>query len=224
MSHHRLSHSRAGRSPAESPRPTPRPRDQSSPGISRIGPTPSREDPTDKHAGHGLDPSLTPVGDCMGDVAVSNSSSSAAGMAGNRRGSGGVAARLSAVDYELVGLLHTHRVLTTPQLINLIGRPERTVDYRLSRLRTSGVVGRTRPYAASGSAPFYWWLTRRGARLVEGTSPANCSLGRPASVSSARSTLPEGGTPRQIRLSRWHCRPFHRGWIKSAISRTVPRV
>lgn len=69
-------------------------------------------------------------------------------------------------------LLNAHRVLTTPQLIALTGRPERTVDYRLSRLRSAGLVDRTRPYAASGSAPFFWWLTRSGARLVEGTSPA----------------------------------------------------
>jgi len=46
------------------------------------------------------------------------------------------------------------------------------VDYRMSRLRSAGLVDRTRPYAASGSAPFFWWLTRSGAHLVEGTSPA----------------------------------------------------
>ncbi len=63
-------------------------------------------------------------------------------------------------------------MLTTPLLIALAGRPERTVDYRLTRLRSAGLVNRTRPYAASGSAPFYWWLTRSGAHLVEGTSPA----------------------------------------------------
>lgn len=63
-------------------------------------------------------------------------------------------------------------MLTTPQLIALAGRPERTVDYRLTRLRSAGLVDRTRPYAASGSAPFFWWLTRSGAHLVEGTSPA----------------------------------------------------
>jgi heme exporter protein D len=63
-------------------------------------------------------------------------------------------------------------VLTTPQLIALAKRPERTVDYRLTRLRGAGLVDRTRPYAASGSAPYFWWLTRSGARLVEGTSPA----------------------------------------------------
>jgi len=80
--------------------------------------------------------------------------------------------RLCAIDHDILGLLQVHRVVTTPQLITLTQRPERTVDYRLSRLRERSLVDRTRPYAASGSAPFYWWLTRSGARLVEGTSPA----------------------------------------------------
>ncbi len=80
--------------------------------------------------------------------------------------------RLCAIDHDILGLLQVHRVLTTPQLITLTARPERTVDYRLARLRERSLVDRTRPYAASGSAPFYWWLSRAGARLVEGTSPA----------------------------------------------------
>lgn len=80
--------------------------------------------------------------------------------------------RLCAIDHDILGLLQAHRVLTTPQLITLTRRPERTIDYRLTRLRERSLVDRTRPYAASGSAPFYWWLTRAGARLVEGTSPA----------------------------------------------------
>ncbi len=80
--------------------------------------------------------------------------------------------RLCGIDHDVLGLLHAHRVLTTPQLITLTARPERTIDYRLARLRARSLVERTRPYAASGSAPFYWWLTRAGARLVEGTSPA----------------------------------------------------
>jgi len=83
-----------------------------------------------------------------------------------------VAARLSSIDHQLLVLLNSHRVLTTPQLIALTGRPERTVDYRMSRLRSAGLVHRTRPYAALGSAPFFWWLSRSGAHLVEGTSPA----------------------------------------------------
>ncbi len=81
-------------------------------------------------------------------------------------------ASLSDVDHEVLVLLCVHRVLTTSQLITLTGRPERTVDYRLARLRAASLLGRTRPYAASESAPFYWWLTRAGARLIEGTSPA----------------------------------------------------
>ncbi len=80
--------------------------------------------------------------------------------------------RLCAIDHDILGLLQVHRVLTTPQLITLTQRPERTIDYRLTRLRERSLVDRTRPYAASGSAPFFWWLTRAGARLVEGTSPA----------------------------------------------------
>ena len=80
--------------------------------------------------------------------------------------------RLCAIDHDILGLLQVHRVLTTPQLITLTRRPERTIDYRLTRLRERSLVDRTRPYAASGSAPFYWWLTRAGARIVEGTSPA----------------------------------------------------
>ena len=80
--------------------------------------------------------------------------------------------QLSGIDHGILALLQAHRVLTTPQLITLTGRPERTIDYRLARLRARSLVDRTRPYAASGSAPFFWWLTRSGARLVEGTSPA----------------------------------------------------
>jgi hypothetical protein len=80
--------------------------------------------------------------------------------------------RLGAIDHDILSLLQFHRVLTTPQLVTLTARPERTIDYRLARLRSRSLVERTRPYAASGSAPYYWWLTRAGARLVEGTSPA----------------------------------------------------
>ncbi len=63
-------------------------------------------------------------------------------------------------------------MLTTPQLITLTRRPARTIDYRLARLRERSLVDRTRPYAASDSAPCDWWLTRAGAHLVEGSSPA----------------------------------------------------
>jgi len=137
--------------------------------TSRIGEEPNREVTRREGAGQSAD--LTPAGvrDCRDDPAVASLHPAPGGGGGGRRGG---AARLSSVDHQLLVLLNTHRVLTTPQLIALTGRPERTVDYRLSRLRSAGLVDRTRPYAASGSAPFYWWLTRSGAHLVEGTSPA----------------------------------------------------
>ena len=163
--------SRSGRSPDLSSRP-PSGLDQH-PGSSRIGPSPNREGESDEGAGQGTHPWSPAVGDCRDDSAVASSHPAwAAGAAGGRRSARSVADRLTSLDHVLLGLLQTHRVMTTPQLITLVGRPERTVDYRLSRLRDAGVVERTRPYAASGSAPFFWWLTRSGAQLVEGTSPA----------------------------------------------------
>ena len=159
---------RSGRSPALSSRPAIG-LDQH-PGSSRIGPSPNREVKSREPAGQGADPWSPAVGDCRDDSAVA--SGHPAWAAGGRRSARSVADRLTSLDHVLLALLQSHRVLTTPQLITLVRCPERTVDYRLSRLREAGVVERTRPYAASGSAPFFWWLTRRGAQLVEGTSPA----------------------------------------------------
>jgi hypothetical protein len=83
----------------------------------------------------------------------------------------------SSLDLVILEHLHRHRVLTTTQLVMLADRSERTIRYRLERLRRGHLVGRTRPYVASGSAPAHWWLTASGSRLVSGTSPA---LGRAA--------------------------------------------
>jgi hypothetical protein len=46
------------------------------------------------------------------------------------------------------------------------GSPERTVDHRLMRLRQARLIERARPYRERGSAPFHWWLTAAGLRLV----------------------------------------------------------
>jgi len=170
MSDYQVSESRSGRSPSLSSRPT-FDSDQHQ-GTSRIGPSPNREVVSREVAGQDTDPWSPAVGDCRDDSAVACGHPAWAGAAGGRRGARSVADRLTSLDHVLLALLQTHRVLTTPQLITLVGRPERTVDYRLSRLREAGVVERTRPYAASGSAPFFWWLTRSGAQLAEGTSPA----------------------------------------------------
>jgi hypothetical protein len=137
--------------------------------TSRIGHDPNREVPRREGAGQGADPAWVGVGDCRDDSAVAFRHPASGAGGGGR---GGVTARLSPIDHQLLVLLNAHRALTTPQLIALTGRPERTVDYRLTRLRSGALVNRTRPYAASGSAPFFWWLTRSGAHLVEGTSPA----------------------------------------------------
>lgn len=170
MSDYRTPEPPSGRSPGAPSRPS-LPTEQTA--TSRIGPGPNREVPHTKGAGHGADLALAGVGDCREDVAsASGHPAWAAGVAGGSRSARTVADRLISLDHVLLALLQAHRVMTTPQLITLVGRPERTVDYRLSRLRDAGVVERTRPYAASGSAPFFWWLTRRGAQLVEGTSPA----------------------------------------------------
>ena len=171
MSDYPFTESRSGRSPDLSSRPLAG--SDQRPGTSRIGPSPNREVESREAAGQGADPWSPAVGDCRNDSAVAIGHPAwAAGAAGGRRSARTVADRLTSLDHVLLGLLQTHRVMTTPQLITLVGRPERTVDYRLSRLREAHVVERTRPYAASGSAPFFWWLTRRGAQLVEGTSPA----------------------------------------------------
>lgn len=132
-------------------------------------------------------------------------------MSGGRTGTVlSTADRLAAIDHDLLGLLQAHRVLTTPQLIALTGRPERTIDYRLARLRARALVDRTRPYAASGSAPFYWWLTRTGARLVEGSSPAPGKgtpnplfLRHTAAIAGLYVTLTETGPNVGLTLSSW---------------------
>ena len=75
-------------------------------------------------------------------------------------------AQLTALDQSLLDLLAEHRVLTTPQLVVACCSPERTVDYRLSRLLDAGLVARTRPYKDRGSAPFHWWLSAKGMKRL----------------------------------------------------------
>jgi len=166
MSDYPIPESRSGRSPEASSRLK---STSAVPRSSRIGHDPSRGVPRRESAGQSAHLTPVGVGDCRDDLAVASPHPASGGGGGGRRG---VAARLSSIDHQLLVLLNSHRALTTPQLIALTERPERTVDYRLSRLRSARLVERTRPYAASGSAPFFWWLTRGGARLVEGTSPA----------------------------------------------------
>jgi len=120
------------------------------------------------------------------------------------RGSDPVADRLSPVDHELLAHLLAHRVLTTPQLIALVCRPERSIDYRLSRLRATGVVDRTRPYAASGSAPFILVADPKG-RPSRGGNLTGAGQGGTQSAVLA----PHVGHRRTLRGARRH-RTQHR--------------
>lgn len=74
--------------------------------------------------------------------------------------------QLSALDQTVVDLLAEHRVLTTTQLVVASCSPERTIDYRLSRLLEIGLVARTRPYRDKGSAPYHWWLSAKGLKRM----------------------------------------------------------
>jgi DNA-binding transcriptional ArsR family regulator len=79
-------------------------------------------------------------------------------------------------------LLDQHRVMTTSQLARATGTPERTVRYRMERLREANLVECARPGRESGSAPRHWWLRPAGARLVAGTAAAE---GRPSAMFAA---------------------------------------
>jgi hypothetical protein len=80
-----------------------------------------------------------------------------------------VASSLSDLDRQLLTTLSTHRVVTQTQLERLFDHvPSRTLRYRTRRLHELRLLGRTRPYRDSGSAPFHLWPTRRADALVRG--------------------------------------------------------
>ena len=113
--------------------------------------------------------------------------------------------QLSGIDHDIVGLLQAHRVLTTPQLITLTGRPERTIDYRLGRLRARSLVNRSRPYTASGSAPFFWWLTRSAPAWSRAPHPPRAKRRRTRCSSATPQPLPACTSPSSTlaRSSGW---------------------
>lgn len=67
---------------------------------------------------------------------------------------------LSDIDKEIVHLPSEHRVITTQQFHKLLGVPERTVRYRLERLRSLRIAGRSSIYVERGRSAFHWWPTR----------------------------------------------------------------
>jgi Replication-relaxation len=78
----------------------------------------------------------------------------------------GLAGRLTDRDRTLCRLLHQHRVLTTPQLVDLAFRSRNAAEHRLAILHQLGVVDRFRPHHTPGSAPYHYVLGPLGAALL----------------------------------------------------------
>jgi hypothetical protein len=74
--------------------------------------------------------------------------------------------RLTDRDRALCRLLHQHRVLTTPQLIDLAFPSRNAAEHRLAILHQLGVVDRFRPHHTPGSAPYHYVLGPLGAALL----------------------------------------------------------
>jgi Replication-relaxation len=77
-----------------------------------------------------------------------------------------LAGRLTDRDRTLCRLLHQHRVLTTPQLIDLAFPSRNAAEHRLAILHQLGVLDRFRPHHTPGSAPYHYVLGPLGAALL----------------------------------------------------------
>jgi hypothetical protein len=119
---------------------------------------------------------------------------------------------LTILDAQVLELLHTHRVLTTAQIVEATGVPSRTVEYRLNRLRRLGMASRSRPYRDRGSAPFHWWLTRQGQGAACSTEPTRAReladpnpyfLGHTVAVASVALALEQAGPRAGVMIDGW---------------------
>jgi Replication-relaxation len=77
-----------------------------------------------------------------------------------------LAGRLTGRDRQLCRLLAEHRVLTTPQLVDLAFGSRNAAEHRLALLHRLGVVDRFRPHRTPGSAPYHYLLGPLGAALL----------------------------------------------------------
>lgn len=119
--------------------------------------------------------------------------------------------------HQLLVLLDEHRVLTTAQLARATVTPERTVLYRLTRLRDAQLVDHVRPGRESGSAPLHWWLRPAGARIVAGVAPAaearrpsGLHVAHAAAISEVWLAIVESGPQAGVELDGWWT--DRRGW------------
>jgi hypothetical protein len=77
-----------------------------------------------------------------------------------------LAGQLTGRDRQLCRLLAEHRVLTTPQLVELAFPSRNAAEHRLTILHRLGVVDRFRPHHTPGSAPYHYLLGPLGAALL----------------------------------------------------------
>ncbi len=77
-----------------------------------------------------------------------------------------VLGRLSPRDWQLIRLLHEHRVLTTHHICDALFPSKRRAEMRLLDLYQLRVVDRFRPFARTGSEPYHWVLDEVGAQLI----------------------------------------------------------
>jgi hypothetical protein len=77
-----------------------------------------------------------------------------------------LAGRLTDRDRRLCRLLAEHRVLTTPQLVDLAFGSRNAAEHRLAVLHRLGVLDRFRPRHTPGSAPYHYTLGPLGAALL----------------------------------------------------------
>ncbi len=123
-----------------------------------------------------------------------------------------VLATLEPIDRDLLALASAQRVVTSGQLERLFPAvPPRTLRYRTARLRDAGLLGRTRPYRARGSAPSHLWPTRatdayiRGEALTRGgprDEPNPLFLAHAAGITELYVGLATGGAS-GLRLERF---------------------
>jgi hypothetical protein len=77
-----------------------------------------------------------------------------------------LAGRLTSRDRWLVRMLHEHRVLTTPQIVDLCFPSLRAANYRLLELYKARVVDRFQPFIQMGTAPMHYVLDVAGAVVL----------------------------------------------------------
>jgi DNA-binding Lrp family transcriptional regulator len=88
---------------------------------------------------------------------------------GRRVSRGDARQQMTDTDRELVDQVVEHRVATTQQLAALLGMPDRTVRYRMEKLRRLGMVRRATPPVVKGKAADHWYPTKNADSWAKGT-------------------------------------------------------